>query len=206
MTIAPFQPSIAPDIELPIEGDWDINGWDLRKAINLLIKANPVLLEWLSSPLRYAWSPEICAQLSAFAQRTAFAAACLHHYHKLADSQWQRHVAGKQAVNFKKYFYILRPALAIHWIRANPEITPPMNLQDLVNGLPLNAELVQEIERLLPLKAQAKEIGQGTRVACVDAYIQDQLNWSASLPRRVSLERLTQDGEALFRAIVKGQI
>jgi len=25
-------------IELPIEGDWDINGWDIRKALGLLIK------------------------------------------------------------------------------------------------------------------------------------------------------------------------
>src|SRR4030095_590913 len=40
-------------IELPIEGEFDINGWDLRKALQLLIKSNPVLLEWLRSPVLY---------------------------------------------------------------------------------------------------------------------------------------------------------
>ncbi|MEM6906851.1 MAG: nucleotidyltransferase domain-containing protein, partial [Pseudomonadota bacterium] len=39
-------------IELPIRDDLDIGGWDLRKALNLLLKPNPVMLEWLSSPIR----------------------------------------------------------------------------------------------------------------------------------------------------------
>lgn len=34
-------------IELPISGLLDINGWDIRKALNLLLKPNPVMLEWL---------------------------------------------------------------------------------------------------------------------------------------------------------------
>jgi len=46
--------SLAPGrdvVELPIDGDYDTNGWDIRKALNLLLKPNPVLLEWLSSPI-----------------------------------------------------------------------------------------------------------------------------------------------------------
>src|SRR5688572_25164319 len=31
-------------IETPIEDVWDINGWDLRKALRLLRKSNPPLL------------------------------------------------------------------------------------------------------------------------------------------------------------------
>lgn len=38
-------------IELPINDDLDIAGWDLRKALNLLINANPVLQEWLRRAL-----------------------------------------------------------------------------------------------------------------------------------------------------------
>lgn len=66
-------------IELPIEGDFDTNGWDIRKALSLLLKPNPVLLEWLSSPVRYRWNESACAQLLTFAKRTAHARACLHH-------------------------------------------------------------------------------------------------------------------------------
>ncbi len=40
-------------IEIPINDDLDISGWDLRKALGLLRKTNPPLLEWLGSPIIY---------------------------------------------------------------------------------------------------------------------------------------------------------
>jgi hypothetical protein len=40
-------------IERPINDELDISGWDLRKALKLLRKSNPPLLEWLSSPIIY---------------------------------------------------------------------------------------------------------------------------------------------------------
>ena len=40
-------------IELPIEGDLDINGWDLSKTLRLLRASNATLFEWFSSPVVY---------------------------------------------------------------------------------------------------------------------------------------------------------
>jgi hypothetical protein len=40
-------------IEIPIDGDLDINGWEVRKSLRLLRKGNPVLFEWLKSPILY---------------------------------------------------------------------------------------------------------------------------------------------------------
>jgi predicted nucleotidyltransferase len=40
-------------IERPINDELDISGWDLRRALKLLKKSNPPLLEWLSSPIVY---------------------------------------------------------------------------------------------------------------------------------------------------------
>jgi uncharacterized protein len=40
-------------IEIPINDDLDISDWDLRKALGLLQKTNPPLLEWLGSPIVY---------------------------------------------------------------------------------------------------------------------------------------------------------
>ena len=45
-------------IELPISGDLDINGWELRKALGLLKKGNATLIEWLGSPIVYRADPE----------------------------------------------------------------------------------------------------------------------------------------------------
>lgn len=44
-------------IETPLEGDLDVNGWDLGKAIKLLLKGNAVVIEWLTSPIAYRGDP-----------------------------------------------------------------------------------------------------------------------------------------------------
>lgn len=201
--------SLAPErdvIELPIEGDWGINGWDIRKALKFLLKPNPVLLEWLSSPIRYRWDNQVCAALTAMSARTAFAEACVHHYRNLAQGQRGKNVGNRLKVNFKKYFYILRPALAINWIRSNPAATPPMSLQALVRGLPLADEMIGENKKLLRVKAEAKEIGVGQRGAVIDAYSTDQVAWAQTVEKTDADPALAEDGEALLRAIVKGGV
>ena len=37
-------------IEFALEDDLDANGWDLAKALRLLLKGNAVIVEWLRSP------------------------------------------------------------------------------------------------------------------------------------------------------------
>ena len=39
-------------IEMPVDDLWDLNGWDLQKALQLLHKSNSALIEWLQSPGR----------------------------------------------------------------------------------------------------------------------------------------------------------
>lgn len=40
-------------IEKPISDELDVSGWELRKALQLLHRSNPTLLEWLNSPVVY---------------------------------------------------------------------------------------------------------------------------------------------------------
>ncbi len=40
-------------IELPISDVFDVNGWELRKALGLLKKGNATLIEWFDSPVVY---------------------------------------------------------------------------------------------------------------------------------------------------------
>ncbi|MBW4707240.1 nucleotidyltransferase domain-containing protein [Roseobacter sp. YSTF-M11] len=192
-------------IELPIEGDWDINGWDIRKALGLLIKPNPVMLEWLSSPIRYRWNDAVCDRLIRFADKTTFGESCVHHYRNLAVKQWDSHVGDNSDVSLKKYFYILRPALAISWIRQNPSVQPPMNLQALVDGQFLDQELVAHIDRLLVLKSAAKEIGRGARIPMIDAFIYDQIAWAEVVAKRDDRPDLMTEGDEMLRSIVSGE-
>lgn len=190
-------------IELPIRGDLDVNGWDIRKALGLLIKPNPVMLEWMSSPVRYSWNEEICGKLIAFSRKTAHRSACLHHYLHLGESQWARHIGDKSTVSIKKYFYVLRPALAIGWIRLHPEAVPPMNLQELVEGLDVDEATIGEIARLLDLKSRAREIGKGDRIEAIDALIRAELEWAEQADKGMTGADLTEEADRLFRDILK---
>ena len=54
-------------IERPIVDVWDVNGWDIRKALQLLKKSNPPLLEWLHSPVVYRETGDFAARLRTLA-------------------------------------------------------------------------------------------------------------------------------------------
>ena len=190
-------------IELPIDGMLDVNGWDIRKALNLLLKPNPVLLEWLSSPIRYQWNDEICRRLSALARKTSHKPACLHHYLHLGNGQWSRHVSEKKEINYKKYFYVLRPALAIRWVRLGLDGPPPMNLQEMVRSLDLGAGVLSEIARLLELKQHSREIGVGTRIPLLDRLIESEFSLARAEAKSDGDADLYDTAEALFRDIVK---
>lgn len=190
-------------IELPIEGDLDINGWDIRKALGLLIKPNPVMLEWLSSPIRYRWNDAACERLIAFAAKTTFGESCLHHYRNLAQKQWDKHVGESQEVSFKAYFYILRPVLAISWIRQIPDTPPPMNLHDLIKDQDLAPDFIGHIDELLALKSKTKEMGRGQRIAIIDDFIQDQIAWAAVVKKNEDRLDLRAEADNLLRHIVR---
>lgn len=191
-------------IEIPLEDDWDINGWDVQKAINLLLKPNPVLLEWLCSPIKYRWNEAACASLQAFADRHVSPADCLTHYYHLAKRQWDRNIEAGSEINLKKYFYVLRPCLAIRWVRMVPDQLPPMNFQDLVNGTDLAPDLQEEISHLLHAKAEASEVGRGKRIAIIDDLITQELAWAHThMPKKQSVSPQTRDAaNQLFRDLI----
>lgn len=193
-------------IELPIDGDFDVNGWDIRKALQLLLKPNPVLLEWLSSPIRYRWNEAACAQLRQVAEDTAYADACLRHYLSLSQRLWAEYVERREKVNLKKYLYILRPALCIAWIREQPGSIPPMNLRELMAGLDLDAAFLAEVDGLLARKAQASELGEGERIAALDKLIMREWAWASAQERHAPAdESLLQRADQLFMSLVEQQ-
>lgn len=103
-------------IETPIEDEMDVNGWDLRKALHLLLKSNGVISEWMESPIVYRREAAALRQLRALADRMLNPRALAHHYLHLV----RRHVATKLSrdkTTLKHYFYALRPALVLRFLR-----------------------------------------------------------------------------------------
>jgi uncharacterized protein len=134
-------------IELPILDHFDVNGWDLRKALKLLRKSNPPLLEWLNSPIIYSEDLSISAKLRGLVPFCYSPVACTYHYLQMAKGNFREYLKGN-TVSVKKYFYVLRPLLAIKFIEQNDDVVP-MEFGLLVNSLLPAGTLRDEIERLI---------------------------------------------------------
>ena len=189
-------------IELPLVQDDDINGWDIRKALNLALKPNPVLLEWLSSPIQYIWDADICSDIQNFTQTMTQSGACRHHYMRVADMQ-----RGEgDHIKLKRYFYALRAAMALRWIETREDL-PPMNFQALMAEVEISADVSAEIQRLLEIKAGTAELGTGDRIPVLERFLERQIQWAKTQSeKRVKPETLAENrtnANALFRDIVR---
>jgi uncharacterized protein len=75
-------------IERPIDATLDVNGWDLRKALQLMLRSNAVLIEWLTSPVRYRnWDG--ADELLALACSAASLTSLTYHYQHQAQRSFE---------------------------------------------------------------------------------------------------------------------
>jgi predicted nucleotidyltransferase len=71
-------------IERPIDDGLDFSGWDLRKALKLLRKSNPPLIEWLGSPTIYREHFSVATQMRDLLTRYYSPEASQYHYLHMA--------------------------------------------------------------------------------------------------------------------------
>lgn len=160
-------------IELPIDDLLDVNGWDLRKSLRLMKKSNPVLLEWLSSPIVYRKDAEAMAAYRALAKEFYQPAACLHHYLHMARGNFREYLQG-ETVWLKKYFYVLRPVLACLWIERGLGVAP-MAFDELLRGVVNDGELRSSIAKLAGLKKSGAEMDSGARIPEIHFFLEREI-------------------------------
>ena len=159
-------------IERPLEHDIDMAGWDLRKTLGLLYKSNPPLLEWLRSPIVYLERPS-ARELRILAARYFSPAACAWHYVNMAKANYREYLRGP-IVHLKKYFYVLRPLLAVQWIEEKREPVP-MEFIKLVRSQLKDDTLRDRIEELTQMKRSGKELDRGPRIPILNHFIETEL-------------------------------
>lgn len=158
-------------IEWQLDDTLDINGWDIKKALTLLHGSNPTLFEWNSSPIVYKTTEE-WNQISKVINNYFVMKSGLYHYLSTAKRNYHEFLTG-ETVKFKKYFYVLRPLLACKWILA--EGTPPPMLFSTLMEKYLDEEIKPDVEKLLDLKMNTPEIGEGKRFDRVNDYIEKNI-------------------------------
>jgi predicted nucleotidyltransferase len=185
-------------IELPIKDDLDVNGWDLTKALRLLRKSNPTLIEWLGSPIVYRDRPAISDALRALLPHYYAPVRAIYHYHSMVRKHANTYLKG-ELINPKKYFYALRTLLAVKWIEGERGIVP-MEFERLVDAIVDSAELRAAIDDLLVRKRSGAEMGLEPKTPILNDYIERELERLATATHTfASPEADTARLDALFR-------
>jgi predicted nucleotidyltransferase len=161
-------------IELPINDDLDISGWDLRKALQLFQKSNPPLLEWLGSPISYFEKYSVISSMRDLAAQCYSPIACQYHYFKMAKGNFRDYLTGER-VWLKKYLYVLRPILAVIWLERQLGVVPT-EFQKLVEGVVDDADLKKAIDELLDLKRSGSEMDFAPKIPEISQFVESELD------------------------------
>ncbi|WP_199609639.1 nucleotidyltransferase domain-containing protein [Flocculibacter collagenilyticus] len=175
-------------IEYPIVDEIDINGWDVRKALKLFKKSNPAFIEWLQSPIVYVDDNHFATKARDLLPTIASSHRGIYHYLHMAKGNFREYLK-KDRVPLKKYFYVLRPLLAIRWLEKYDEPAPIAFevLRTLIaDNLPLN----DAISELLVRKRASQEKEYGVAVPIINQFIEDELtrleNYTAKATKKDS--------------------
>jgi len=161
-------------IERPVQDGLDISGWDLKKALRLFCKSNPPLLEWLGSPIVYLEQYSAAESMRGLLPDYYSPTTCLHHYLHMARGNYREYLKG-DVVWIKKYFYVLRPILAMNWIERVWGVVPT-DFNILVDKRAIEPPVAKEIARLLAAKRAGTELDRGPRIETLSRFIAMELD------------------------------
>jgi predicted nucleotidyltransferase len=164
-------------IEYPIVDEIDCGGWDVRKALYLFTRTNGALLEWLNSPIKYMEVGGFAETLRQIAPRYLNTTALCYHYSHMARGNAREYLF-QDKVKLKKYFYVLRPLMAIRYIESGLGV-PPVEFEKLVEAV-APAEIRPGIAQLLKLKRKTPELGLGDPIPEIGDFISKDLETHAS--------------------------
>ena len=156
-------------IELPVNEILDVNGWDIRKTLQLFLKSNGPLYEWLQSPIVYQVNSAFAAELRGLMSAYFSHRAGCHHYLSMTRNTFENDLQGAE-VRLKRYFYALRPALACRWILEKQEV-PPMEFHRL-RTLERDSAWQQAVNDLLEQKAKSGEKQMIAPIALFQQWIE----------------------------------
>jgi len=158
-------------IDLPINDDLDIGGWEIKKVLKLLGKSNPPLLEWLQSPIVYQADTGFLKDIRKLSQEYFSPIAVMHHYLSMSKKYFDA-CQEKDEVKLKKYFYALRTAIAGSWVREKGTI-PPIELPDMFEIVP--EEVKTKIQELIEIKSGQKEDYLHNREPLIDVFLNENI-------------------------------
>lgn len=142
-------------IEHMYEDDVDLVGWELRKALALLRKSNPSLLEWFNSPIVYYKDEDFVKRIREIEKDYFNPIRTMYHYNHIYIKHDERYLQ-KQGYPMKRFLYYLRGILACKWIESNKSL-PPVAFKELLDATVEDKAVKVKIDELIRLKKSGKE-------------------------------------------------
>lgn len=177
-----------------------IEGWDFKKALNLLHSSDPSLYEWCFSPIVYR-SSDAFEELKKIVPKYFSKKNSLYYYWNTASSNYKKHLRGHK-VQIKNYFYALRPLLAAKWIFSH-NCPPPMNFSELLDA-EFPADLRVEADKLLAMKKISSKMGYALKIVVLNNYIEESLEELKEEIKKISNCHFTWDelNEFFYKTIM----
>jgi len=168
-------------IETPLDKVFDVNGWDMRKAFGLMVRGNATVGEWLRSPIVYRGDAALRDELVRLAEDVVDRHALARHYLHVARNNLALLASSGVA---KKFFYALRPAVTLRWMRLHDHAAlPPMDLPTLVAQAAVPDDVRAGVEKLVTRKARTRELGSMVVPDVLTAFVEQELRSAeANLP------------------------
>ncbi len=177
----------------------DINGWDLKKALQHFHKSNATLFEWSNSPVVYYTTNEWKQLYEDVASKYFACKSSMYHYYGTANKNYHEYLM-EDMVKYKKYFYVLRPILACKWIEEK-KCPPPVLFSDLMNVV-LEEDMKVAVEELLAKKVKMSESDKAPKLEKINQYIGEKLTYYKEHLETMSDDR-NPDWEPLNEVFVR---
>ena len=174
------------DIDTPLTPMLSVGGWELRKALDQLLRGNPVVVEWLASPVVYRGDPAFRDAFFALAQELADKGVMMSRYHYWAAYQYALRTPGCDTFSVKEFLRVLRPLLTWSWLATHEERLAPVGVERLMAGLDLAPDLSAAIHELIEREKAVEQMGQGTVAGSLLAFVEDTLKRATEATMRRS--------------------
>lgn len=139
-------------MNFPLTDELDINGWDIRKTLQLISQSNTTAFEWLQSPIVYHQKEGFKDEAWKVCQKYFCRRSNIHHYLGIAKGAMMS--MNNDELKIKKLFYVLRPLLAALWCVEKNKISP-MYIFPLLELMP--EAVKNKVLSLIERKSKAEE-------------------------------------------------
>lgn len=188
-------------IDLPINDELDIGGWEIKKVLGLLWKSNAPLIEWIQSPIVYKSEEAFHSEVLKLSYSYFSPIASMHHY--LSMSKKYNDACSGSEVKLKKYFYALRTTIASSWIRERGSM-PHIEMSEMFSVVP--EKVKHKINEMIKIKAGQSESYLHPKEPLISDFLASEIEKNEAVANDLTAAK--GDFELLdnfYRIVIKGE-